>query len=382
MTDKKVPLHERVLQFGLTEVYSAPSPVVDIVFVHGLNGHAYNTWATHNPEVFWPTDLLPSALEGQHCRLLTYGYDAQVTAFSDGASKDKIHNHAEHLASRLVANRSLKRALDRPIIFVCHSLGGLVVKRCLIHSKNVRHANIERQRSIFVSTYGILFLGTPHNGSDIAKWGSLLERISHAVMPKKFMDSQPQLVQALKTNNETLQNINRLFIEIINRFHVYFFHESKPMDFKGTRQLIVEEDSAAPVIEGVERMGIERDHSHMCKFESEDAPGYDVVAEALQRYAEDAPGLISTRWEEEKRIRDLEKREAARELLRDSASGLDILSPGKSNSAQISQGTSGGDSMENSMGAPPLRTLPAQQRPVPEYEIEEVDDEVPVVARK
>lgn len=172
-----------------------------------------------------------------------------------------------------------------------------MVKRCLIHSKNVRHANIERQRSIFVSTYGILFLGTPHNGSDIAKWGSLLERISHAVLPKKFMDSSPQLVQALKTNNETLQNINRLFIEIIGRYHVYFFHESKPMDFKGTMQYIVDEDSAAPVIEGVERMGIERDHSTMCKFESENAPGYDVVAEALQRYAEDAPGLIKTRWE-------------------------------------------------------------------------------------
>lgn len=382
MSANSVPLQERVLQFGLTEVYSAPNPAVDIVFVHGLNGHAYNTWATHNPEVFWPTDLLPSALEEQHCRLLTYGYDAQVTAFSDGASKDKIHNHAEHLASRLVANRSLKRALERPIIFVCHSLGGLVVKRCLVHSKNVRHANIERQRSIFVSTYGILFLGTPHNGSDIAKWGSLLERISHAVMPKKFMDSQPQLVQALKTNNETLQNINRLFIEIINRFHVYFFHESKPMDFKGTRQLIVEEDSAAPVIEGVERMGIERDHSHMCKFESENAPGYEVVAEALQRYAEDAPSLIKTRWEEERRIRELEKREAARELLRDSTSGIDLLAPGNSMAGPTSQATSGGNTMDHSMGAHPLRSLPAQQHAPPEYEIEEVDDEAAVPIRR
>lgn len=255
-----------------------------------------------------------------------------------------------------------------------------MVKRCLIHSKNVRHANIERQRSIFVSTYGILFLGTPHNGSDIAKWGSLLERISHAVLPKKFMDSQPHLVQALKSNNETLQNINRLFIEIIGRYHVYFFHESKPMDFKGSLQFIVEEDSAAPVIEGVERMGIERDHSHMCKFESEAAPGYDVVAEAIQRYAEDAPGLIATRWEEERRIRELEKREAAREILRDTTP-YDSLTPAESGSQINSRSQSGGqsainsagNSLGNSMGRPAL-----SQNTTTEYEVEEVDDEVPV----
>lgn len=372
-----VPLSERVVQFGLTKVWSPPEPLVDIVFVHGLNGHPYNTWSTHNPEIFWPTDLLPAALEDQRCRILTYGYDAQVTAFTDGASKDKIHNHAEHLASRLVANRSLKKALERPIIFVCHSLGGLVVKRCLIHSKNVRHAHTERQRSIFVSTYGVLFLGTPHNGSDIAKWGSLLERISHAVLPKKFMDSQPQLVKALKTDNETLLNINRLFIEIIGRFHIYFFHESKPMDFKGTRMMIVEEGSAAPVIEGVERMGIERDHSHMCKFETDNAPGYEVVAEALQRYAQDAPSLISTRWEEERRIRDLEKREAARELLRDSGSAFN-LTP-QSESAQASQANSVG----NSMGAaPPPKALESRHSPHP-YEVEEFeDDEVAVPSRR
>ncbi len=209
----------------------------------------------------------------------------------------------------------LKKATERPIIFVAHSLGGLVVKRCLIYCKSVTHAHTERLRSIYVSTYAILFLGTPHNGSDLAKWGTLLQSICAAVMPKKFFDTSPDLINALKRNNETLQNINRLFIEIIGRYRIYFFHESKPMDLKGTRDFVVDEDSAAPNIEGVERMGIERDHSHMCKFEDENAPGYEVVAEAIQRYADQASPIIAKRWIEEQRIRDLERREAASELL-------------------------------------------------------------------
>lgn len=293
-----------------------------IVLVHGLNGDPYNTWSTEReswhskkPEVFWPADLLPQALEDQSARILTYGYDANVTAFTDGVSKDKIHNHAEHLAARLSANRSLKKATERPIVFVCHSLGGLVVKRTLIYCQSLSHQHTERLRSIYVSTYGILFLGTPHNGSDVAKWGTLLQSICSAVLPKKFLDTSPQLVEALKTNNETLQNINRLFLEIQGRFHIYLFHESKPTDFKGTYHFIVDEDSAAPLIEGAERMGIEADHRHMTKFEDENSPGYDTVAEAIQRYAEESTATIRERWVVERRARESQRKAAAMELL-------------------------------------------------------------------
>jgi hypothetical protein len=50
-------------------------------------------------------------------------------------------------------------------------------------------------------------------------------------------------------------------------------------------------------------------HSHMCKFEDENTPGYNVVAEAVQRYSGDAPATIAKKWIEEKSIRDIESGE-------------------------------------------------------------------------
>jgi hypothetical protein len=47
---------------------------------------------------------------------LTYGYNADVAAFTGGA----IVSHAKMLASNLAANRTLQSCSDRPIIFVCH----------------------------------------------------------------------------------------------------------------------------------------------------------------------------------------------------------------------------------------------------------------------
>ncbi|KAI9369350.1 hypothetical protein BJX61DRAFT_536483 [Aspergillus egyptiacus] len=310
-------LASRIRQFGLTVVYEARDPLVDIVFVHGLNGHPHRTWTASKSSTFWPADLLPHVLDQNPVRILTYGYNANVTSFTDGVSKDRILNHSETLAAQLAANRTLKKCTERPIIFVCHSLGGLVVKRALIYSRSITNEKVEHLRSIYVSTYGILFLGTPHNGSEVAKWGLLLQNICAAVLPKKFMDSSPELIKALRTNNETLQNINSLFTDILPRFHIYFFHETLSTDVKGTRELIVDESSAAPYAEGVERMGIEATHSQMCKFEDENAPGYEAVAEALLRYSRDAPATIQQRWAEEGETRMIIKTTKAKEIFGD-----------------------------------------------------------------
>lgn len=52
----------------------------------------------------------------------------------------------------------------------------------------------------------------------------------------------------------------------------------------------------------------------MCKFENENAPGFDLVAEGIQRYAEEAPATIRTRWETEKKERLTAKQAQAAEI--------------------------------------------------------------------
>lgn len=246
---------------------------------------------------------------------MVYGYDADVVSFTDGASKDKIHNHAEHLVAELCANRHRLKVTCRPIIFIAHSLGGLVVKRALIYSSEIRGDYTEHLRSIFISTYGILFFGTPHKGSDTARWGSRLERICDAILPSDLVDTKPQLTDALRSNSETLQNIDRQFSQLTSRFHIFFLHEGKPTNIRGTLQYIVYEISASPDIQNVERAGIQQDHSHMCRFENETAPGFNLTTEAIQRFAGEAPEKINIRWESEIAEQRTRKEAKVEELL-------------------------------------------------------------------
>lgn len=273
--------------------------LVDVVFVHGLNGDPHNTWTGPKSKTFWPAQLLPRFVLEEKARILTYGYAAEITSFTDGRSSNiSLVSHAQQLIAELVDNRRIRKAGERPLIFVAHSLGGLLVKRALIYSADSSGVRTKHLRSIFVSTYGILFLGTPHPGSSVAEWGSALERLCRAVLPRNLIDTQPQLVDALRKDNEFLQDTDRQFLPLMSWFHLYYFHEGRPTNLKGTPQYIVNETSASPMVPDVERAFIDTDHSHMCKFESDSAPGFDLVVEGIQRYAGDAPSTIAQGWME------------------------------------------------------------------------------------
>ena len=100
---------------------------MSIVAVHGLNGNAIKTWS--KGERCWLNDpnLLPKYIPS--ARVLAYGYNANVFGIKGRAtSSDGIMQHAQTLVAELAADRELEGAAKRPIIFLCHSLGGIVVK--------------------------------------------------------------------------------------------------------------------------------------------------------------------------------------------------------------------------------------------------------------
>jgi hypothetical protein len=131
----------QIKRFEVTCVYSPPDATVDIVLVHGLNGHPEKTWTTKNG-VFWPTDLLPASLKGAKARILVYGYNADVYAFSGdrSASSDMIHQHAQTLVSGLSLERESEDCGENTIIWVAHSLGGILVKRV---SRSTRYCYLD-----------------------------------------------------------------------------------------------------------------------------------------------------------------------------------------------------------------------------------------------
>lgn len=108
-------------------------PGPDYIAVHGLMGDYDETWTKtlkSGEKVRWLRDMLPESIPTAW--IFSYSYDAAVL-FSK--SKAKMEDYAMALVNQILVKRSGKdtaetKALsERPLIFICHSLGGLVVKK-------------------------------------------------------------------------------------------------------------------------------------------------------------------------------------------------------------------------------------------------------------
>ncbi|SPO01370.1 uncharacterized protein DNG_04046 [Cephalotrichum gorgonifer] len=292
-----------IKRFEATTVYSHPKATADIVFVHGLNGAPDRTWTASNG-IFWPLQLLVPTLVDAPANIIVYGYNADVATWKKDMSPTDnfVYHHAQNLVMSLATHRRNANTTRNPIIWVCHSLGGVVAKRALLYSNDVRDPELDLWRSIYVSTYAMIFLGTPHTGSNLASWGRILQGMS-GVVPKKVFDSEPVLLKTLKKENATLQEINVHFLDIYRRFKIHMVRENQKTDLKWTVDFVVDANSAGPQLPGVTYYSIEATHSTMCKFPTADAPGYSNVSSAILQWVLEAPDSIQTRWrvEEEER---------------------------------------------------------------------------------
>lgn len=114
-------------------------------------------------------------------------------------------------------------------------------------------------------------------------------------MPSKVADFENGLVNALKEQSEILQEINDQFAPLMTEFHIYFFWEQEKTDLKYTKDYVVEESSAAPILDNTERCGIAADHRKMCKFNNNRLQGFRTAISALRRYAREAPEVVRLR---------------------------------------------------------------------------------------
>jgi hypothetical protein len=99
------------------------------VAVHGLGGDALGTWTTG--KTLWLRDLLPNSPGFDQARIMTFGYDASafLVPFDRCRSTGRVYTFAENLLSELYDMRSTPSERSRPIIWVGHSLGGIVIKQ-------------------------------------------------------------------------------------------------------------------------------------------------------------------------------------------------------------------------------------------------------------
>jgi hypothetical protein len=260
-----------IFEDGVTELWRPPTGdvVADLCFVHGLSGHPQKTWQykkapasekrekgqkwkifslsngrgagskhqsdeeTYQPVndqtegCYWPLDLVPNHFP--NIRVLTYGYDSHPTRFyTSPTTQMTISQHAQQLLQQVTNARANCRG--RPIIFVAHSLGGILVKDAIVQS--CKYDDQPHLQDVSSSCHAICFFGTPHMGSNAARYGEILARII-SVAPGS-PSSYKEVLRGLKLDSEKLHLVEADFSSLLNRnipasqkIQLYSFQEGK-----------------------------------------------------------------------------------------------------------------------------------------------------------
>ncbi|POR35879.1 Uncharacterized protein TPAR_03935, partial [Tolypocladium paradoxum] len=149
--------------------------------------------------------------EADRARILLYEHPEAV----EGTTLSRL---ADTLLEELQALRAAE-GQERPLLFIGHSIGGLVVKMALTKaSRGANYDNIVRE------CYGVAFFGTPHQGSSYFAMPSLAPSIQSllqlaAPLPASITDD-------LRVGNSLLLHVDEDFKSVSNDVRVWSFYET------------------------------------------------------------------------------------------------------------------------------------------------------------
>ncbi len=229
----------------------------DVVFVHGLSGDGFATWQAEGVDGTWMHWL---AEDHREAAVWTLDYTAEISNWQAEGIRGKVARQGPGMAIPDLATTALNvlrnhEIGNRPVVFVCHSLGGLVVKQVLRTAATLGFSDSE---ALATQTRGVAFLATPHSGSALAtalKYLPGLARTTRTVL--ELEQHSPHLADLKDWYRQNAPAMN---------IRTVAFAETRPLS--GT-VIVVNRTSADPNVPDVQTIPIaDVDHSTIAKPDS------------------------------------------------------------------------------------------------------------------
>ncbi|TGO71041.1 hypothetical protein BELL_0627g00030 [Botrytis elliptica] len=256
---------------GITTLYSSDDPEVDVCAVHGLNGNAFESWVATKNQKMWLRDILPLSKPFDKARIMTFGYSSRLC---DRGNLSGITVWSQDLLRSISSLRKTKKERERPILFVCHSMGGLVARQAMVELD--KYGSQSEYNGISPAKCALLFLSTPHSGSLEADWSDFLTDIAQLTMGVR-----KEIVKTLGSFNPMSTESQREFMNmnIIPPFDAFFETRVTSVARIIHRQIVTQQSAS---LSNCTAKGMpDVDHNTICKFESKFG-GFEQVADKLR----------------------------------------------------------------------------------------------------
>ncbi|KAM5359278.1 hypothetical protein ACJA88_015171 [Fusarium oxysporum] len=287
---------------GVTPLYEGQdSAEVDVIAVPGLGSHALGSWKSPNSDDVWLRDFLPKDVP--NIRVLLYGYD---TVLPGSLSKQSIEDLGGALLEQVVAFRARDGTSHRPIIFIGHSLGGLLIKEALVRARrrpSCANSNLSK------ASYGLLFFGVPNLGLRNDQLRTLVrgqpnEALIHDLLVDNDSEPSTFLKRLADQFSESCKGHYRVvtFFERMRSPTLEQLDKAGQWRKTGPPSLLVTEKSTTSTglvaMADEDNIALNTDHSGLVKYDSRNQGDYTIVRERLMRLVAEAKQEVAKRFAE------------------------------------------------------------------------------------
>ncbi|KAK0703666.1 hypothetical protein B0T26DRAFT_807175 [Lasiosphaeria miniovina] len=280
---------------GLVQLHpeeAAASAEADIVLVAGLGGHHSRTWEGADLTL-WPRDLLPPKIS-KRIRIRSFRYN---TTLQGTVSEAGIGDHAKELLDELSSDREDDEAAAlRPLIFVGHSLGGMIIKKALFlaHKKTQT-----RFRPLWDASRGIMFFSTPHLGLDPALWRKFVKHVLPFDAPVTGALPSYGMLREIENDGDVLYRITEDFKPQHPELSFVTFIEETPM--KGMERVLVDKVYGLMHAHTEYHSTLSGDHLSICQFAKSQEGAFKPVASQMEFLLGRKPKVLDRAGYEAKR---------------------------------------------------------------------------------
>ncbi|KAL8294757.1 hypothetical protein RB600_000626 [Gaeumannomyces tritici] len=285
---------------GITPLYEGKSGAdVDVIAVPGLGSHALGSWKSPNSDDVWLRDFLPKDVP--NIRVLLYGYDTTLT---DNRLKQSIEDLGATFLEQVIAFRARDGTSRRPIIFIGHSLGGLLIKEALVRTRNLSN---DAYSNLSKACFGMLLFGVPNLGLRNDQLMTLVRgQPNESLIRDLLVDNDSEPSTFLKRLADQFSICCKGHYRVVTFYERMLSPTLKEEDGKwektGPSSLLVTMKSATSTglvaVADEDNLPLRRDHSGLVKYESKNQGDYTVVAERIRRFVHDAKLEVARRFAE------------------------------------------------------------------------------------
>jgi len=189
---------------GMTVLYdpTADQYRADCIAISGLASHPFGSWQPRGQDktFMWIRDAIPTSLPG--VRTAIYGYNSKL---SGSRSFQSISDIARGLILYLKSG-GWNRPSSKPIVFLAHSLGGLVLKEAIVQMAD-RDESIS---SILDNIRGAIMFGVPSLGMEPSHLMAMVEgQPNESLVQDLSRDGGGNYVRQLNTRFKGLSFLRR-----------------------------------------------------------------------------------------------------------------------------------------------------------------------------